>query len=481
MSLNLLNNNANFELKGNRQMILKRLSLVLALVVLVGLVLPCFAETVTYEYDDLYRLKKATYSDGTVIEYTYDAAGNRQSVIKIPPAQTPTVSISADPLSIEYGMSSTLTWVSTNATTCSIDQGIGAVNASGSTLVSPLATTTYTITATGAGGTATASATITVGPPPAPTVSISANPGTILSGESSNLTWTSTNADSCSIDQGIGAVAANGSTTVSPTETSTYTITATGPGGTASASATITVTPPTPPPTVSITADPVSIRYGQSATLMWSSTNATSCDIEPGIGAVGPSGSISVSPTVTTSYTITAIGAGGMATASVTITVAPPPAPTVHISAYPRRIRQGQSATLRWRSRNAETCDIQPGIGAVGTSGSMSVSPTATSTYTITAFGPGGVASDSVRIIVIPPRPTVSLSADPVSIRKGEPSTLSWQSTNADSAFIRPGTGEVPASGSITVSPRRTTQYTITVTGPGGRARDSITIRVRLR
>jgi YD repeat-containing protein len=81
-------------------MILKRLSLVLALVVvMVGLVLPCFAETVTYEYDDLYRLTKATYSDGTVIEYTYDAAGNRHSVTRTPPGGAPTVSISADPAS----------------------------------------------------------------------------------------------------------------------------------------------------------------------------------------------------------------------------------------------------------------------------------------------------------------------------------------------------------------------------------------------
>jgi YD repeat-containing protein len=80
-------------------MILKRLSLVLALVVVVGLVLPCFAETVTYEYDNLYRLTKATYSDGTVIEYTYDAAGNRLTTIKTPPASAPTVSISADPAS----------------------------------------------------------------------------------------------------------------------------------------------------------------------------------------------------------------------------------------------------------------------------------------------------------------------------------------------------------------------------------------------
>jgi YD repeat-containing protein len=225
-------------------MILKKLSFVLALVVLVGLALPCFAETVTYQYDDLYRLIKATYSDGTVIEYIYDAAGNRQSVIKTPPAQALTVAISADPVSIQSGASSTLTWTSADALSCTIDQGVGAVNPSGTATVSPTTTTTYTITATGPGGTAFASTTVTVTtPPPAPAVSISANPTSIQSGGSSTLTWISTNADSCTIDQGIGTVNPTGTTTVSPTATTTYTITATGTGGTTFASVTVTVLP----------------------------------------------------------------------------------------------------------------------------------------------------------------------------------------------------------------------------------------------
>jgi YD repeat-containing protein len=165
-------------------MILKRLSLVLALVVLVGLALPCFAETVTYEYDDLYRLTRATYSDGTVIEYTYDVAGNRHSVIKIPPAQAPTVSLSADPASIQSGASATLTWSSTNATACTIDQGIGTVTPpeNGSIQVSPTQTTTYKITTTGPGGSATANATVTVLPAAEFVVTVATSQGIKLSG-----------------------------------------------------------------------------------------------------------------------------------------------------------------------------------------------------------------------------------------------------------------------------------------------------------
>jgi hypothetical protein len=65
------------------------------------------------------------------------------------------------------------------------------------------------------------------------TVTISAVPESIMVGESATLTWTSTNAESATIDQGIGTVPVNGSITVSPAETMTYAITATGLGGTA--------------------------------------------------------------------------------------------------------------------------------------------------------------------------------------------------------------------------------------------------------
>jgi RHS repeat-associated protein len=75
-----------------------------------------------------------------------------------------------------------------------------------------------------------------------PTVIISAVPDSIVVGESATLTWTSNNAESATIDQGIGDVDVSGSTTVSPTETTSYTITVTGLSGTATDQALVTVT-----------------------------------------------------------------------------------------------------------------------------------------------------------------------------------------------------------------------------------------------
>ena len=89
--------------------------------------------------------------------------------------------------------------------------------------------------------------------------------------------------------------------------------------------------PPPPPaaPTASLTASPETIDRGQSSTLTWQTTNATDVSIE-GIGAVQANGSQQVSPTESTTYTLTAKGAGGTqsATARVTVNAAPPPAPT---------------------------------------------------------------------------------------------------------------------------------------------------------
>jgi peptidoglycan-associated lipoprotein len=92
-------------------------------------------------------------------------------------------------------------------------------------------------------------------PPPAPapaparpTVSLQANPTSINTGDSTTLSWTSTDATQLTISPGVGAVTAQGSTKVTPSDSTTYTITASGPGGSADSSVRVTVAQPPPPP-----------------------------------------------------------------------------------------------------------------------------------------------------------------------------------------------------------------------------------------
>ena len=86
--------------------------------------------------------------------------------------------------------------------------------------------------------------------------------------------------------------------------------------------------PPPPAPTASVSVNPSTIQGGQSASLIWQTSNATDVSID-GIGAVQPNGSQTVSPTESTTYHLTAKGSGGTqeATARLTVTAAPPPPP----------------------------------------------------------------------------------------------------------------------------------------------------------
>ena len=83
---------------------------------------------------------------------------------------------------------------------------------------------------------------------------------------------------------------------------------------------------------MNLQASPTFIQRGETVTLTWSSTNATSLNLSPGIGAVTAEGTQRVTPQDSITYTITATGPGGTADASVHITLgaAPPPAPVSH-------------------------------------------------------------------------------------------------------------------------------------------------------
>jgi hypothetical protein len=79
----------------------------------------------------------------------------------------------------------------------------------------------------------------------------------------------------------------------------------------------------TAPVVNSFTANPSYIQPGQSATLLWTVSNATNVLISPSVGSVANTGSFMVQPYYTTTYTLTATGSNGAVSASTTVTVAP--------------------------------------------------------------------------------------------------------------------------------------------------------------
>ncbi|HWG59159.1 MAG TPA: peptidoglycan-associated lipoprotein Pal [Candidatus Acidoferrales bacterium] len=118
---------------------------------------------------------------------------------------------------------------------------------------------------------------------------------------------------------------------------------------------------PTPEkPTVTLNASPDTITSGQTATLTWSSTNATDLDIEPGVGKVSPQGSTGVTPTASTTYTITATGAGGNATATAQVQVNTPAQPVEQAATPQPDVNQLFSQDVKDAFFDLDKSDLRP-------------------------------------------------------------------------------------------------------------------------
>src|SRR5271165_2434363 len=177
------------------------------------------------------------------------------------------------------------------------------------------------------------------------------------------------------------------------------------------------------------TAAPDTVKKGERIQLKWEAQHATDISIDNGVGTFRSlSGSQEVQPSETTTYTLTAKGPGGSATARATVNLtAPPalpePAATGTFSSSATEIDEGQSAQLIWDTRNAKDVRIDPEASGLGPRGSIKVSPTKTTTYTLIAKGPGGDYRATAEIVVhrkTTDNPTVSSggSADAEAIKE---------------------------------------------------------------
>jgi len=78
-----------------------------------------------------------------------------------------------------------------------------------------------------------------------------------------------------------------------------------------------------------------------------------------------------------------------------------------------------------------------------------------------------------------PAAPTATLAANPAVIQRGQQTTLTWQTSNANDITIS-GLGELPASGSRTLMPSESTTYTLVAKGTGGTSDASARVTVNV-
>jgi hypothetical protein len=232
----------------------------------------------------------------------------------------------------------------------------------------------------------------------------------------------------------------------------------------------------------SFNASPSSISAGQSSELDWTVTGATSVSIDQGIGNVALSGTRAVSPATTTVYTLTASNSAGSVTATTQVAVSGATSPPTtagfpvisSFAASPSTISLGTFTTLSWNVSNATSVSINQGVGTVGSSGSIVVSPSTTLTYTLTASNANGsqTATALVQVVGVPYPASLPVidyfTTSPPIIYPGGASFLRWSTTNATSVTIDNGVGPVDLHGTMTVSPAYSTYYTLTATNAYG-------------
>jgi hypothetical protein len=388
--------------------------------------------------------------------------GSSSSETTPPPASTIT-SFAATPATITAGGSSSLAAVFANGTGIITPGNLAATSGTGVS-VSPTTTTTYTITVTGSSG-AAVTQTVTVTVLPAPTItSFVASPATITAGGSSSLTAVFANGTGV-ITPGNLAVTNGTPVSVSPTATTAYTLTVTNAAGaTATQTATITVVPA--PSITSFAASPTTITTGSSSTLTGVFSGGTGV-ITPGNIAATSGTAFTATPTATTTYTLTVTNAAGTAaTQTATVTVTTPTTITSFV-ARPATIAAGSSSSLTAVFANG-TGVITPGSLPVTSGNSVSVTPTASTTYTLTVTPTTGTAITQTVTVTVAGTPSItSFSASPTNIVAGTAVSLTAVFANG-TGTISPGNLPITSGTPLSVSPTTTTTYTLTVTPSAG-------------
>jgi len=254
---------------------------------------------------------------------------------------------------------------------------------------------TYTVTVTNSNG-CTGSASIQITVSPDLTITAQADPATICIGGQSTLTASGANTYTWSHTLGTGQ-----SVTASPNSTTTYTVTGTDASGcTGSTNVTVTVATSL---NVTAIANPPEICIGGQTILQ--ASGATTYDWSDGLGS---GTSVPASPQTTTTYSVTGsdnFGCTGSATVTVNVIDGIP----ISVTADPSSICLGDESILTASGGDAYIWSE----GGAGTS--ITVSPTATTIYSVTGTDAAGCSGEASVTVIVNTIPVVQFSASPTS------------------------------------------------------------------
>lgn len=232
-------------------------------------------------------------------------------------------------------------------------------------------------------------------------------------------------------------------------------------------------------PIITMSADAKTVAPGQPAVISWTSNNATSCTDGNG-NSVNATGTLSIAPR--DNYTLDIVCTNTKGTTLESITVAVTTAPFITLSAYPAAVRVGDQSLISWNTINTTRCTDSAGNTMRLNSGFF-VAPRKAYTFEINCTGPNGADKKSVTVTIDNSKPpaiatvitplrtstyqppavttpvqttvpkttpqqttsagsgTITISASKTTVAYGEPSVISWRTTNAKNCKGTTNTG----------------------------------------
>jgi hypothetical protein len=364
---------------------------------------------------------------------------------------------------ILQGSSVTLGGTAVSGSTYSWSDGNSVISTSANPTVSPSAATTYTVTETNSNNcSASNSVTITVNPL---SVSVSGGPTTFCQGGSVTLSATAPSGVSYQWYDSNGAISGATSSTYTATTSDGYYVVVT--NGSASASSTGTLVTVNALPAASVIGN-TSVCKGNSVNIGATAVSGSTYSWSDGNSVVSTDANPTVNPSGTTTYTLTETNtAGCTASNSVTVTVNSLPAANAGSN---QTVVIGNSTTIGAAAVSGSTYSWTSNpAGFTSTSANPTVSPTATTTYTVEETNAAGcTATNSVTITAVnpcPSKPTVTPS-DATTFCAGGSITLtaSCSAANATYSWSNQNGPLLNANGqSITVTSSGTYYVTATV------------------
>ena len=251
--------------------------------------------------------------------------------------------------------------------------------------------------------------------------SLTASSNRVEAGQSVELDWSIPGQGPLRLEPGGLRMPREGRLLVKPLATTTYQLSEEGLGGPPVAQILITVDPPPVqvPEVCNFEPSASAVLPGEPVVLRWQCNGASKVRLEPGGLELDGKSEVTVTPLESTRYTLSVYNQLGGASKSVEVKVLPTPvkgapAATCAFDADRKFCYPGDAVTLRWDCAGESKVRLYPGGLELDGKGSVTITPAATTVYTLSVSNAAGGSSRSLEITVVP-RPKADVPADPAA------------------------------------------------------------------